>query len=129
MAEKETENEPKDMIEPIIEKIVEEKAEKKIEKEMLSSWTPKTELGKAVKDGKEKDIDKILEKSKKILESEIVDYLLDLESELLLIGQAKGKFGGGKRRAWRQTQKKTMEGNVITFSTMLLLEIKMGMLD
>ena len=37
------------------------------------------------------------------------------------IGQAKGKFGGGKRRAWRQTQRKTKEGNVPTFSTIAVV--------
>jgi small subunit ribosomal protein S5 len=44
---------------------------------------------------------------------------LHLKSDLLLIGQSKGKFGGGKRRAWRQTQKKTAEGNVPTFACMV----------
>ncbi|MEK6844328.1 MAG: 30S ribosomal protein S5 [Nanoarchaeota archaeon] len=129
MAEKDTKNEIKELIELPVEQPVEVKREnekKRMERETLSSWTPKTELGKAVKDGKEKDIDKILENGKKILESEIVDTLLNLESELLLIGQAKGKFGGGKRRAWRQTQKKTMEGNVITFSTMVVVGDKRG---
>ena len=45
---------------------------------------------------------------------------------MLLVGQAKGKFGGGKRRAWRQTQKKTQEGNIITFSTMVAVGDKNG---
>ena len=82
----------------------------------LASWIPKTELGKLVKSKKIKDIDIILSKHKKILEAEIVDSLIPIEFDLLLAGQAKGKFGGGKRRAWRQTQRKTMEGNVVTFS-------------
>ena len=55
------------------------------------------------------------------MEFEIVDFLLDIKKDLALIGQAKGKFGGGKRRAWRQTQKKTMEGNVATFSAMAIV--------
>ncbi len=37
------------------------------------------------------------------------------------MGQSKGKFGGGKRRAWRQTQRKTREGNVPKFSAMALV--------
>jgi len=45
---------------------------------------------------------------------------------MILIGQAKGKFGGGKRRAWRQTQKKTKEGNVLTFSSMAIVGDKKG---
>ncbi len=91
------------------------------EKEKLLGWEPKTELGREVKDRKIKDIDVILDNNRKILEEQIVDTLLNIKSDLISIGQAKGKFGGGKRRAWRQTQKKTMEGNVPTFSTMAVV--------
>ena len=62
----------------------------------------------------------------KILEPEIVDSLIKVESELLFAGQAKGKFGGGKRRAWRQSQKKTKEGNVVTFSAFAVIGDKKG---
>ena len=92
------------------------------EKEKLSSWVPKTELGREVKNGKIKNIDEIFATGRKILEPEIVDLLLpDLKNDMLFIGQAKGKFGGGKRRAWRQTQKKTKEGNIATFSVMAVV--------
>jgi len=152
MAEKETKNEPKDLIEATPEEIEKvEKEQKEIieqvekpeeqteapskdngprgrrqrqprdEREYLASWIPKTKMGLLVKAGKEKDIDKILTHGKKILEAGIVDTLLQLDTELLLIGQAKGKFGGGKRRAWRQTQKKTQEGNVMSFSAMAVV--------
>ena len=84
----------------------------------IESWNPKTKLGIKVKDGKIKSIDEILDKGDKILESEIVDSLLNLKTDLILIGQSKGKFGGGKRRAWKQTQRKTEEGNVLKFSAM-----------
>ena len=88
--------------------------------EALDNWKPKTKLGKLVKSGKLKTIDEAL--NYKILEPEIVDILLpNLSSEILNIGQAKGKFGGGKRRAWRQSQKKTAEGNVPTFSCMCVV--------
>ncbi len=87
----------------------------------LDKWTPKTELGKLVKSGKIKNIDEILGQGLKILEPEIVDSLLLLNTELLNTGQAKGKFGGGKRRTWRQTQKKTEDKNVITFSVMAVV--------
>ena len=100
--------------------------QKQEDAEKLASWVPKTKIGKAVKKGKEKDIDKILEKGKKILEPEIIDSLMNLENDLLSIGQAKGKFGGGKRRAWRQTQKKTKEGNVLSFSAMAVVGDKKG---
>lgn len=85
------------------------------------SWTPKTKLGKEVKAGKIKNIDEILDKKMKILEDKIVDSLLSVKSDLISIGQSKGKFGGGKRRAWRQTQKKTKEGNVPTFSAFAVI--------
>lgn len=81
-------------------------------------WKPKTELGKKVYSGEITDIDEILDQGKIIFEPEIVDILLpNLETDLLLIGQAKGKFGGGQRRIFRQTQKKTQEGNKIHFTT------------
>jgi len=92
----------------------------------LDDWKPKTLLGKNVKEGKIKNIDEILNSSQKILEEQIVDSLLSLESDLLLIGQSKGKFGGGKRRAWKQTQRKTMEGNVPTFSSAVIVGDRNG---
>ncbi len=105
------------------EEEVEKKEEAKkveAEKEEASSWIPKTKLGKLVKEKKIKNIDEVLE-NYKILEPEIVDNLINIKSDLLNIGQAKGKFGGGKRRIWRQTQKKTAEGNVPTFSCMAVI--------
>ncbi len=134
MAEKETKNNPKDLIEAVpeeIEAITEIEARAPQEKRdrsfsNLEAWIPKTKLGKLVKEGKEKNIDHVLKESKKILEPEIVDSLINLDTDLLLIGQAKGKFGGGKRRAWKQTQKKTMEGNVMSFSAMAVVGDKKG---
>ena len=104
-------------------KKVEQRKNKETEKlnELRESWEPKTKLGKDVKSGKIKNIDEILDQNKKILEEGIVDYLLDLKSDLILMGQAKGKFGGGKRRAWRQTQRKKKEGNALTFSAMAVV--------
>lgn len=106
------------------EELIAEKA--KEEPTLLQAWNPKTQIGKDVKSGKIKDIDEILSTNKKILEPEIVDSLINVEKDLLLIGQSKGKFGGGKRRAWRQTQKKTMEGNVLTFSSMAVIGDRNG---
>jgi len=94
------------------------------EKAKLDSWKPKTLLGRLVKEKKIKNIDEILDK--RILEEQIVESLLTLESDLLLIGQSKGKFGGGKRRAWKQTQRKTMEGNVPKFSCLTVVGDKNG---
>jgi small subunit ribosomal protein S5 len=87
----------------------------------VEAWAPKTKLGKEVKAKKVKDIDDILGHGKIILESEIVDSLMSVKSDLISIGQSKGKFGGGKRRAWKQTQRKTKEGNVPTFSAMAVI--------
>ena len=104
-----------------------ETREERADRERLESWIPKTQLGKDVIAGKVKDIDEILNSGKKILEAEIVDTLLKgLRNEMLLIGQAKGKFGGGKRRAWRQTQKKTKEGNVATFAVLAVVGNEQG---
>jgi small subunit ribosomal protein S5 len=91
------------------------------DKKPVEAWEPKTQLGREVKEGKIKNIDEILKSGRKILEAEISDYLLNLKSDLISIGQSKGKFGGGKRRAWRQTQRKTEEGNVPTFSAMAIV--------
>lgn len=150
MAEKETKNKPKDLIEPVPEELskIELEAgeeslivakakedvarleklsddEEKVRK-IIAAWVPKTKLGLQVKTGKIKTFEEILTSNRKILEGEISESLLRLESDLLLVGQAKGKFGGGKRRAWRQTQKKTMEGNVVTFSCMAVVGDRQG---
>lgn len=140
MAEKETKNNPKDLIEATPEEIqklepdtlvvplIKSKAQKEDEarEARIAAWAPKTQIGKDVKSGKETSIDSILNARKKILEPEIVESLLSLESDLIEIGQAKGKFGGGKRRAWRTTQRKTMEGNVVSFSAMAVVGDKKG---
>jgi small subunit ribosomal protein S5 len=118
------------------EEVVEEKKEEVREtreernvreaREKLASWVPKTSLGRKVKSGKIKDIDEIFESGAKILEPEIVDTLLNLKSDLLFCGQSKGKFGGGKRRAWKQTQKKTKEGNIPTFGVVAVVGDEKG---
>ncbi len=92
----------------------------------LDAWQPKTELGRMVKNKEIASIDEILDGGRAILEPEIVDSLLALENDLLLIGQAKGKFGGGQRRIFRQTQKKTMEGNKPKFTAMAVVGDRNG---
>ena len=90
-------------------------------------WTPKTEMGKRVKSGEIKSMEEILTSGGKILEAEIVDALLsNLDSEFIDVGQSKGKFGGGKRSIWRQTQKKTKEGNKPKFTTLIVVGNKNG---
>jgi small subunit ribosomal protein S5 len=86
------------------------------------SWKPRTELGRKVKSGEIKNLDEILENGLRLLEPEIVDFLVpDLEVELVSVGQSKGKFGGGKRSIWRQTQKKTSEGNKPKFASVAVV--------
>lgn len=102
------------------------KSQEELTEEHLSGWVPQTKLGHLIREGKIKNIDEIIDKKMKILEPEIVDSLIRVEHDLLFAGQAKGKFGGGKRRAWRQSQKKTKEGNVITFSSLVIIGDKKG---
>ncbi len=101
------------------ENIREEKPVRQFDTE---SWKPKTALGRKVKNGEITSIEPILDSGLRILETEIIDALLpDLTEELLMIGQAKGKFGGGQRRTFRQTQKKTAEGNKPSFGTLIVV--------
>ena len=96
-------------------------------KQNLELWIPKTEIGKKVKAGEITDLGQMLDNGVKILEEQIIDSLLpDIQSQLLKIGQSKGKFGGGKRSIWKQTQKKTSEGNKPKFSTMVVIGNKDG---
>jgi small subunit ribosomal protein S5 len=135
MAEKEKKSErtEEEISEELLEKeivkeleVVNKKTEREIEADKekereIASWVPKTKLGKEVKEKKIKNIDEILESGKKILEPQIVDSLINVKTDLLSIGQSKGKFGGGKRRAWKQTQRKTKEGNIPKFSTLAVV--------
>ncbi|MFH1249362.1 MAG: 30S ribosomal protein S5 [archaeon] len=116
-----------DVTEKVIEKTEEEFVKKRstrseeMRASRLKSWVPKTRLGIEVRGGKIKDIKEIFDTNRKILEAEVVDLLLTINSELLLIGQSKGKFGGGKKRAWKQTQRKTAEGNQSSFACMTVV--------
>ena len=99
-----------------------EAKEKSRKENLIASWIPRTQIGKKVKSGEIKDIDEILDSGKKILEAEIIDVLFpNLEYKLITVGQSKGKFGGGKRSIWKQTQKKTKEGNKPKFSTVAVV--------
>ena len=123
MAEEETAVEVEE-VKPV--RLTLEQKQEEDKRRSIANWNPKTQIGKDVKSGAEKSIDNLLSNGRKILEPEIVDSLLVLQSDLLAIGQAKGKFGGGKRRAWKQTQKKTKEGNVLTFAAMAVVGDKNG---
>jgi len=108
--------EVKELEEEIVEEVKKKGA---FEKE---SWKPKTSLGMKVKNGEITSIDYILDKRIKILEPEAVDTLLpNLTTDLLMVGQSKGKFGGGQKRVFKQTQKKTQEGNKPKFATFAVI--------
>lgn len=110
--------------EKVVEKTKEEKSkESRTKKEFdKDTWKPKTSIGIKVKNNEIKNIDEILDNGLKILEPEIVDILLpNLSTDLLFIGQSKGKFGGGQRRIFKQTQKKTQEGNKPKFATLAVV--------
>ena len=93
----------------------------------LESWKPRTALGSKVKNKEITSIDQILESGQSILEPEIVDLLLpNLEIDFAMVGQSKGKFGGGRRRIFKQTQKKTNEGNKPSFSSVVIVGNKKG---
>ncbi len=102
------------------------KRQQEMAAKVLAEWQPKTELGRKVRNKEITNIDEILDKGLRVLEPEIVDTLLNLSSELILVGQSKGKFGGGQRRVFRQTQKKTMEGNKPKFSAYAVVGNKDG---
>jgi len=115
--------------EPQIQEIVLEAPEGVVIKKEQdeSKWKPKTELGRKVKLGELTTLEQALHNDRKILEAEIIDTLVkDIQSDLLNIGQSKGKFGGGKRSIWRQTQKKTCEGNKPKFAALAVVGDKNG---
>lgn len=114
---------------PVVEPLPEIEGEKKEAPVRLTraeidfgKFTPKTDLGKKVKSGEITSIKQVFEQGYKIREAEVVDKLLPgLKSDFILIGQSHGKFGGGKRRLIKQTQKKTAEGNKPVFTALAVI--------
>ncbi|MEK6909503.1 MAG: 30S ribosomal protein S5 [Candidatus Aenigmatarchaeota archaeon] len=85
-------------------------------------WTPKTSLGKQVLEGNITNIDEILFAGKKIIEPEIVDYLVpNLQSELVLIGGRAGKGGGIQRIPIRITAKMHSSGRRFRTSALFVV--------
>lgn len=120
-----------EVIEPEVpvEAVVEEKiepaeivvAEKKIE-ERLSTWKPRTKLGRDVFERKITSLDEILEKGLKIKEPEIVDFLLpNMKNELVMIGGRPGKGGGIQRTPIRVSAKMHRSGRRYTSSTFAIV--------
>jgi len=99
-----------------------EAEEVKEAKEETPKFLFKTELGRQVASKQITELKEIFDRGLKIREAAIVDTLVpSLFSDFILIGQARGKFGGGKRRLIKQTQKKTAEGNKPNFSALAVV--------
>jgi len=105
------EEENKNVEEAGKEEIGEEVKEQEIKEEEKIEWVPKTKLGNDIIAGKYKSIEEILQSGKKILEPEIVDYLVpDLKHEFIYIGGTPGKGGGIKRTPTRMTARMHKSG-------------------
>lgn len=90
-------------------------------------WTPKTELGRKVVEGKIERIDEIFEEGKKIMEPEIVDILLPkVDHELILIGGSPGKGGGIRRTPAKRTAKMHKSGRKYKMSAFVVVGNKNG---
>ncbi|NCC70426.1 30S ribosomal protein S5, partial [bacterium] len=84
-------------------------------------WIPKTNLGKEVLEGKYSSLSEVILKGGAIKEEEITDYIApNLKTEFVNVGQAKGKFGGGKRKSSKATQKITREGGRMSFAMLTI---------
>jgi len=107
-----------------------ERMDKKFEEEnKLEDWVPKTNLGKMVKSGEITSIEQIIDNNQKIKEPQITETLIpNLSVDLLEVGQAKGKFGGGQRRPFRVTQKTTRDGKTPKFLCFAIVGNKDGIL-
>ena len=66
------------------------------------NWEPKTKLGKKVKEGEIKSLDEIFLMGKKILEPEIVDFLVpNLEHEILNVNITQRVTAQGRKRSFQ----------------------------
>ena len=65
-------------------------------------WQPRTKLGKMVKEGQITNIDEILDSGRKILEPEIVDYLIpELKHEVISLTTTQRTTDSGRRSTFR----------------------------
>jgi len=88
--------------------------------ENLFDWTPKTRLGKLVKEGKITDIDYVLINGYRILEPEVVDYLLPgLKVEFIKLAISGGKFQ--RPKLVKIVKRRTAEGNVPSWIAMAVV--------
>lgn len=87
----------------------------------FENWTPRTELGKAVLEGKV-TLDEIFAGGKKIKEPEIVDKLFpNLQSDIIFIGGSPGKGGGIRRTSTRRTARMHRSGRRYKVSALVVI--------
>jgi len=67
----------------------------------LANWTPKTDLGRMVKEGKITTLDEIFDKGYKIMEAGIVDTLTRLEDEVLDVAKTTRVTTAGRKFSYR----------------------------
>jgi len=97
--------------------------------EIPEGWVPRTDLGRAVYEGKLTDIEDIFKHGYKIAESEIVDVLLpNLENEIIMIGGTSGKGGGIRRTISRRTTRMHKSGRRFRVSVMVVVGNRNGYL-
>jgi len=73
-----------------------------VDSNAVSVWNPKTEIGKAVREGKITTFAEIMASGKKILESEIVDVLIpDLKQETLQLSSTQRMTDSGRKSKFR----------------------------
>lgn len=87
-----------------------------------ATYAPKTELGKAVMEGKYTDIKELIKKGEIILEPEIVDALVpELKHEIIYIGGTPGKGGGIRRTATKMTSRMHRSGRRFNLTAVVVV--------
>jgi small subunit ribosomal protein S5 len=95
----------------------------------VGSWRPRTALGKDVASGSVKDIDEVLAEGRKILEPQVVDFLVPgLKSELIQIGGRKGKGGGKERISVKITATMHRSGRRFTYNAFAIVGNEAGLI-
>lgn len=95
----------------------------------VGSWRPRTALGKDVASGAVKDIDEVLKSGRKIMEPQVVDFLMPgLRSELIQIGGRKGKGGGKERIPVKITATMHRSGRRFTYNAFAIVGDEAGLI-
>ncbi|MFH1623292.1 MAG: 30S ribosomal protein S5 [Candidatus Aenigmatarchaeota archaeon] len=135
MPENETHLEAEAEIEPAAEveavEVETEEAETPVEilqPRDVGYWRPRTALGKEVASGAAKSIDDVLKAGRKMLEPQIVDFLVpELKSELIQIGGRKGKGGGKERIPVKITATMHRSGRRFTYNAFAIVGDEAGL--